>query len=460
MKHVLYGVFTFLIMNGIPNVASQATAQESQPVVWKLLGTVYGVQMYSFKTHGMGWDIIRWKLTNTNSFNVNCKFSKTYTASTGMVKTVDAIGVDLKPGASASGNVFAGDLDLCDYPFDPGVKITHWNMNLSVKNVDEEARLAQERQDQIKQLEKRDEQLAVQKRKEEEAKRQAEERERQQEELLREQERQKRAEMERRMKEAAEREKTGQAQVDNTVKDFSDLSGAIVKGPHGTFNGDTWYVAFGGGLWMGSIPVIESHSGSGINSYSAPSGALGIGGMLTLEVWPYYGRNIGIGAFGNFAYGAATGGNFGGSVFSGNYGGKGFLGFEAIRAVGEISMGPRSGVTTSDNANIGIDAQGVGSGSYKLNRLGYGIAFKIDEHAYIELMKFDDKPDYLAPAQKLPTVWHAALIWPGGMYGYMEYGNKYPAAGTAVFPLQDADKGEVITFGMCFLLGAFGEPFF
>lgn len=453
MKQILYGILTVLILNGVPKDAGLAMAQDSQPVVWQPMGSSYGVQVYAFKMHGMGWDIIRWKLTNTNSFNVSCKFSKTYTASTGMKKTVEAIGVDLKPGASASGNVFAGDLDLCDYPFDQGVKITYWQMNLTVKNVDEEARLAQEKQNRITQLEKRDEQLAEQRRKEEEAKRQAEER-------LREQERQKRAEMERRMKEAAEREKAGQAQVDNSVKAFSDVSGVMEKGPHGKFNGDTWYVGFGGGVWMGQIPVIENHSGSSINSYSAPSGALGIGGMITLDVWPYYGRNFGFGAFGNFAYGMATGENFSGTALSGTYGGRGFLGFEPIRAVAEFSMGPRSATTTSDNANIGIDAQGGGSGSYKLKRVGFGIAFAISDKAYLELMKFNDKPDYLTPTQNSPIVWHAALVMPGMMYGYMEYGNKYPAAGTSVFPLQDADKGEVMTFGLCFLLGEFGAPYF
>lgn len=168
----------------------------------------------------------------------------------------------------------------------------------------------------------------------------------------------------------AEREEKAREQADAANATYAaNLAGAVNAvggGGHESANTARLFsVGFGAGFL--SIPVFVTNS---TTSKISESGAMGIGGTLELEDWPWYRPHFGYGWFfeGDIGALALVGGQ--NLLASGLLGLRGFVGKDSsIALLGELSAGARWATTGQGD----LTNYTQGSGGYWLGRAGLGM---------------------------------------------------------------------------------------
>ena len=440
---------TFGVHNIKVNVI-ESTLQNTT-TTWHFDGAIDGLQIYSMKTNGFGYDVIRWKVQNINPYQVDFKFKKVYTTSKGEVKTGTGE-IWPKPGEILSGNVFAGDADLCDNPFDPGIKITKWQMiKISVDNMNEKQNNQLSMGKSNNSTTKSEE---VQKKKQEEL-RQKQEAEN---ERRRKEEERKREELQARADAQTNREaesKEQQKKLQDNIQQFANLTS---KSNTSRFEGDTWRMMLGFGMSYLDIPIMENMSGSSINSYSRGTTGGGLGGEFVLELWPYYGNNYSLSVYGTYDIGGASLSSISENGYSYVYGVRSTVGIPAFHLVAEYGQGERSASISNDEAVNGFDAAGGGQGSYSFSRYGLGLRWNFGRPyllAYAELMALKESPNIENSSQY--NVYRATIDY-GLFFLKIEYSPNYPYPGIALYK-KDNNSIDYIEFSACYYFSILGEPY-
>jgi hypothetical protein len=222
--------------------------------------------------------------------------------------------------------------------------------------------------------------------------------------------------------------------------------------------GASWRVhAFlgGGGLLF---PVYTDATGADINSFSTVELAGGMGFDGSLELWPYFGPHVGIGAVVEAVMGWHPNVNGSALAYEGYLAARGFAGADGRGALlFEAGRAWRNGAASGDIGAGVVDAYSTGTASYQVTRVGLGgrlcgsqqyddarfCKFGFDALLFLDQVGFEH-------AGGTPFVGRLTMWWRGALLASIDLGFGYPAAGTpkyapehtdGVFALFHVDKG-------------------
>ncbi len=384
----------------------------------------------------------------------------------------------LSDATGMTGIVFTDDCENFETVYDKDGKPERNRIRrLSVKSYE----TVVEKTDEEKQEEEKQKKLAEEK-KVEDKRKQDEEKQKQQDEKRKQEEREEYAkkqeqEREQALKEKVQQKKELQKQSDDAHRELtnytmSTMTGVFESGMHAQgYLRNSWAFNFSFGLGGANVPLISNTTSStnSFSPFSSTSSALGEGGYLGAEVWPFRGPHFGFGFTGSYFYGSSLfgGGSISGNVALMNGGGSLLVGFQKLKAIGEFSYGTRFGMMTTDfdvlSASYGIAGNGgeeIGYCTYSYLRTGFGLQYdfsnksnidnpKDDEEFTLSLMLLWDRPDFLPEnfsASKAARLNVRCMI-----DLFVEYGVNYSIAGNKEYFWQNGKPENRSLF--CFGIG-------
>lgn len=204
--------------------------------------------------------------------------------------------------------------------------------------------------------------------------------------------------------------------------------------------GSSWLFHLELGLAGGTLPVYTTTSGSDVATKNETGYAGGMGMLLNLTFWPYFGRYAGVGLLASSNSGGMALAGGGTYYYSGMGGLVAYAGREdVVVAYVEGGGGYRGGGTSADSGGGIIDSTTVGSGGYAFGRFAGAIRVCLtreskNQHDGFCEASLDTRAGFEAltgfsPGTVLAPVVGAKIWQRRGITVDLEFGWNYPTAG-------------------------------
>jgi hypothetical protein len=241
-----------------------------------------------------------------------------------------------------------------------------------------------------------------------------------------------------RKEEIARRYAEEKVEADRRTKEQNEMMVAHIanmKGGGTMFEGSSYLIRVVTLASLDTLPIYSDTTGVDVRSTSSGSLSGGIGVGAAMEVWPYYGRSFGVGAYLNTSFSMLplVGGSMSASTIS--YGASGYWGNETgVSLLVDYGWNKRSGAITMDSGGGYIDATADGAGTMAGKALGLGARICTSERSSACEMSWDVSLDFERFANDMrasnsPTALSASMWQRRGWNASVKLATSFPRLG-------------------------------